>query len=179
MKLTQTIRQAFVSAAMQDVPQIDYRAQAQALVTEAARMQLPPKVRAIYDDKNLRHFVETTSFYAVGQYVYVPMGKGERLKLNDADQKKLDALVEANKAQDERRFDLQQKLHACALACTTRKALVEMLPEFEKYLPADEAAANRALPVVANVVTDFMKAGWPKGEKKEAVKRGRAVKVAA
>jgi hypothetical protein len=42
------------------------------------------------------------------------------------------------------------------------------LPEFEKYLPEDEAQAVRALPVVTNVVADFVKAGWPtkKAQKK-------------
>ena len=37
-----------------------------------------------------------------------------------------------------------------------------MLPEFEKYLPADEQKALRSVPVVANLVADFTKAGWPK-----------------
>lgn len=59
--------------------------------------------------------------------------------------------------------ELETKLEGVAAACTTRKALVEMLPEFEKYLPADEATANKTnLPALANVVTDFVKAGWPK-----------------
>ena len=51
-----------------------------------------------------------------------------------------------------------------ALGASTRKGLADALPEFEKYLPADEPAAVRSLPVVANVVADFVKAGWPKGK---------------
>jgi hypothetical protein len=49
---------------------------------------------------------------------------------------------------------------------STRKALVDLLPEFEKYLPADEAKAIASLPAVANVLSDFVKAGWPKNQPK-------------
>ena len=62
---------------------------------------------------------------------------------------------------------LREKLHGCAYAVTTRKALVDLLPEFEKYLPADDASVCRTLPVVQNVVSDFVKAGWPKDGKKK------------
>lgn len=164
MKLTQTIRQAFVSAVMADVPEVDYRAQAQTVLIDEARRQLPPKVRALYDDKSTQHFVRTDNHYILHQYVYIPCGRGDRFVVAEAAQQRLDELTKLFDEQIERRKELQQKLHACALACSTRKALVEMLPEFEKYLPADEAAANRALPVVANVVAAFEQAGWPKGK---------------
>lgn len=60
------------------------------------------------------------------------------------------------------RNDLRLKLEGCAAACTTLKLLKDMLPEFVKYMPADEPAACKTLPVVQNVVSDFVKAGWPK-----------------
>jgi hypothetical protein len=53
-------------------------------------------------------------------------------------------------------------LKSVAYACTTRKQLEEALPEFSNYLPEEEAKAARDLPVVVNVVADFVKAGWPK-----------------
>ena len=46
-----------------------------------------------------------------------------------------------------------------------RAAFVAKLPEFAHYLPAEDAPAGRSLPVVANLVTDFVKAGWPKDKK--------------
>jgi hypothetical protein len=55
-----------------------------------------------------------------------------------------------------------------AEGASTRKALVAALPEFEKYLPAEVEAPVRSLPAIANVVAEFTKAGWPKGEKKDA-----------
>ena len=51
-----------------------------------------------------------------------------------------------------------------------REALAAMLPEFEKYLPSETPALDRTVPAVANVVTDFMRAGWPKGQAKPAAK---------
>jgi len=52
-------------------------------------------------------------------------------------------------------------------ACTTTKQLRELLPEFDRYLPAEEEKTLRTLPVVQNIVADFVKAGWPakKGSK--------------
>lgn len=75
----------------------------------------------------------------------------------------VEELEKQNDEQHDSRNNLETKLQAVAESCTTRKALLNALPEFEKYLPADDAAACRSLPVVANVVSDFMKAGWPKG----------------
>lgn len=58
--------------------------------------------------------------------------------------------------------NLQTRLKGVAYACTTRKQLEEALPEFSSYLPEEEAKAAKNLPAVANVLSDFVKAGWPK-----------------
>lgn len=76
--------------------------------------------------------------------------------------KKLEALAGQLHRQQQTRSALKDRLRSVAYACSTRKALLAALPEFEKYLPEDEPAALRTLPVVANVVADFVKAGWPK-----------------
>jgi hypothetical protein len=172
MRLTNTIRNAFVRAAMQDVPEIDYQEQMRKLIQDDAVAQLPLKVRAIYSDASLRHFLNTNYAYRYGS-VSVPCAKdGYSPSAKAAEEyKRMDS---ANDSQDEKRNALESKLRACALACTTRKALVDMLPEFEKYLPADDAAACRTLPVVANVVSDFAQAGWPKG----AANKSKAKKAA-
>lgn len=57
---------------------------------------------------------------------------------------------------------LRKKLEATIAACTTLKQAKECLPEFEKYLPAEAAPADRSLPVVGNLVADLIKVGWPK-----------------
>jgi hypothetical protein len=166
MNLTNYIRDAFVRAAMQDVPQVDYDEKIRKAAVAAAVAAMPPKVRAFWEsNKNLRGWVEQRSVkVASGISVHVPhpsddMTFGEKLK-------NLPEIVELKALSDEQqetRNSLQAKLRSAAYGVKTKKALVAMLPEFEKYLPADEPAAIRTLPVAANVVADFVKAGWPKG----------------
>lgn len=164
MKLTNTIRDAFVRAAMADVPTVDYQEKTIKVVMEDAVSQLPPKVRAIYKDKELSSFVRHKDRYFGNAYAQVPCG-GNDFKLTNDAAKKFSDLKEQSEAQEKRNRELTQKLHAVAYSVTTRKALVDALPEFEKYLPADDAAACRTLPAIANVVSEFVKAGWPKDQK--------------
>lgn len=168
MRLSNTIRDSFIRAAMDDVPQIDYAEQIRKLMVADATAQLPPKVRALFTDKALSHFVHQDWAYVSNTREYLPFGRGDKYTATEKALGEIKALESAKEAQRESRENLRQKLRGCAYACSTRKALVDMLPEFEKYLPADEVAAARSLPVVANVVSDFVKAGWPKGTKKKA-----------
>lgn len=169
MRLTNTIRDAFIRAAMADVPSVDYGEKIRSLVIKDAIKQLPPKARAIYNDPELRHYVRTQYRHHFGVGISFPCGDGtyEPSEETRAECVKLEA---ADEEQNARNKALRAKLHAVAYSVSSRKALVDALPEFEKYLPADEAAACRTLPVIANVVADFVKAGWPKGTKKEARK---------
>lgn len=171
MRLTNTIRDAFVRAAMQDVPEVDYSESIRKAAVAAAVKALPPAVRKVYDDEKTRPYLETTYLRYGMTSVSVP-GRDARWNEDDsqlpritkADDAALNALAGSAKEQESTRNELERKLRSAAYAVTTRAALVEMLPEFEKYLPADEAAANRTLPVIANIVADFTKAGWPKGK---------------
>lgn len=169
MKLTNTLRDAFIRAAMQDVPTVDYTEQARSLLMADSLAQLPPKVRAIAKDKDLSHFVESGGHHVCGLgYITVFRGRGSDFKPSPEVDAKLDALKAAAAAQGQTTKDLRTKIKAVAYSVTTRKALADLLPEFAKYLPADEQAALRTVPVVTNVVTDFVKAGWPKGAKPSA-----------
>ncbi len=165
-RLTNTIRDAFIRAAMNDVPSVDYTEQIRAAVMKATLNTLPKPIRAAWEDAKTRPYIKTRSAHLAGRVgVQIPCDdwgddKLLRLKLAEADRAELDRLAAAMKAQEESRRDLERKIKACAYSVTTRKALVSLLPEFEKYLPADEPAALRTLPVVANVVADFVKAGW-------------------
>lgn len=166
MRLTQYHRDAFVSAVMNDVPKTDYDEIAHKLAQDYLAERMPPKVRAVYDDKNLRHHLRApnTGFpnplnshclYTSQDYFHID---------RTPDLKALLASVAAQKsAQDAQRADLRSKLTAVAKSCSTRAALAKALPEFEKYLPAEEARSGN-LPALANVVADFVQAGWPKGK---------------
>lgn len=174
MKLTKLIRDAFVRAAMNDVPQgEDYEAQAHALVLEESITKLPAKVQPLARDKNLKFCLRMDNYYFYGfngfasTSVFSP--RGDSYKPSNEIEAKLQELKTKWQADAAMREGLKDKLAAAAYSCTTRKALVALLPEFEKYLPA-EAETCKTLPAVANLVADFTKAGWPVGAKKGAKK---------
>lgn len=175
MKLTQTIREAFVRAAMNDVPTVDYDTQIRELALKAHVEALPELVRKAWNDPDARRFIATTGKRYGGIMVHVPGERySEDVKIAEKYLTKLNDLGAKRQAQNEQQAELRRKLEAVARSASTRKQLAGMLPEFEKYLPADEPAALRTVPVVANVVADFTRAGWPKG-----VTAARAKKVAA
>ena len=177
MKLTKLIREAFVRAAMDDVPKSgDFEAQAHALVLEESIAKLPAKVQPLARDKNLKFCLRMDNYYFYGfngfdsfasTSVFSP--RGDSYKPSNEIEAKLKELKTKWQADAAMREGLKEKLAAAAYSCTTRKALVALLPEFEKYLPA-EAETCKTLPAVANLVADFTKAGWPVGAKKGAKK---------
>lgn len=151
---------------MADVPQEDYQAKIHKLIQDDAISKLPPKIKAIAQDKDLRHFLKTESHYISGwdcSSVRVMHPEYERSPNVNT---QVEALLVDLAHQGERINALKAKLQATADAVTTRKALIDLLPEFEKYLPADESKAVASLPAVANVLSDFVKAGWPKNAAK-------------
>lgn len=174
MRLTNTIRDAFIRAAMQDVPQVDYQEQA----NKIAEAELDAMFEKDFPGFNRTKAGETGWLTRHGYALPRPLcriytyGKDDyhALERDSATWLKLQALAEKSNKQNETWLELEQKLRTAAYAVTTRKALADLLPEFEKYLPADDAVATKQnLPAVANVVADFVKAGWPKSEKKDEV----------
>lgn len=166
MRLTKVIREAFVRAAMADVPQHDYQAEIHKLIQDDAIAQLPPKVKAIADDKALRHFLKTESHYIQGYLCSNVRVMHPEYTRSTKVNTKVEALQVELAEQNARIVALRTKLAATANAVSTRKALIDLLPEFEKYLPEDESKAVATLPAVANVLSEFVKAGWPKDAKK-------------
>jgi hypothetical protein len=167
MRLTETLRSAFVRAALQDVPN-DHKileAEAHKLVIQDSVDQLPKQLVFATADPKLsvclnrtHHWFRNSPFSSV--YVFAP----ERTDyiMSEATAKKVAVLSEKARATRQTIEDLQEKLESVAKSCTTRKQLAELLPEFEKYLPDNAPAASRAVPAIANLVTEFTKAGWPK-----------------
>lgn len=168
MRLTKLLRDSFINSVMQEVPRIDYHEKARVLIQKDAISRLPKTVRAIYDDINTRHYVATRNqHFSFGGYINVV---GKEYETHQIVEDQLTQFYKVSKVQDETHNALRTKLTTAAYACTSRKALVEMLPEFEKYMPEDEATVNRALPVVQNMLSDFVKAGWPKNALKMPAK---------
>lgn len=174
MRLTSSMRSAFIRSVMDDVPRVAYDEQITKLITDDCIALLPEHVRVVWKDKATRPYLETHTAYGerdVGHWRVdnLPATGYDDVKISKEARKEAARLCALDKAQSAARDELENKIKGAAYAFSTRKALAEALPEFEKYLPVDEPAASRMLPVLTNVVTDFMKAGWPK----DKVKKGR------
>jgi hypothetical protein len=175
MKLTQTMRDAFVRAALADVPKVDYDSQIRAEALRIAVAKMPPAVQAFYKKHPDWVTRYTYAFVVPGcalVSVLLPMQDGA--KLDPGERKRVDELLRLNQMQIDTRKALMQKLHSVASGASTRKQLLDALPEFAKYLPADAASASRTVPALANVVADFVQAGW-----KPPVVNAEAAEVAA
>jgi len=185
MRLTQVQREAFVRAVMDDVPSVNYGEQARALAREAIARAMPQKIEEAFRDPKCEPWLNKAWLnlpYPFGiQHEYLP---GSIIDFNLQKQepevwKKLEELAKLEQRQQKARDELRAKLQACAGAATTRKALAGLLPEFEKYLP-QEREPCKTLPVVANVVADFINAGWPKQqEPKQRRKSSQAIQQEA
>lgn len=164
MRLSNYLRDAFIAAVMQDVPKTDYDDLIEARVDLLARGLYPKEIAAVVD-AGLGHWLVDYSVHVPRHgYVYTRILSELQSKLEAAIEgdAQIAAWVEADKAQARQRGDLEAQLRSVAYGCTTRKALVTTLPEFEKYAPEEEAAPSKNLPALANVVAEFTKAGWPK-----------------
>jgi hypothetical protein len=167
MRLTKETRQAFVVAAMQDVPNNipALKEQAANLCVEDSIERMPVEVRAIFlaHRKVLAPFFKTTTYYG-NSLGGVSVYGGGYYEPSPQTREKLNPILQQIKDERERREALEIKLMAVANGCSTRKALADALPEFAKYLPAETPPPSANLPALANVVAEFTKAGWPKGQ---------------
>lgn len=179
MKLTNYMRDAYVNAILADTPAIDLNAitdEVHKIAIDDALTRVPEAIRKLWASNETRPYVSSAMIgfnsrtFGYGFFgCYVPCANN----LEDLSAKakaKITALGEKAAQASAHREELRQKLRAAAYGCTTRKQLAELMPEFEKYLPANEATAARTQLAVVNVVADLVKAGWPKGGKKAVAK---------
>lgn len=165
MKLTNYIRDAFIEAAMKDVPKsCDHTEEIRKIAHADLVAQLPSVIQKAWkDNATMVYLKRTTDTYGGVSVAYPTTNEYDRTtaKLTADVQKRVDKLAAEMKADKALRQDLRSKLKSAAYACNTTKQLRELLPEFDKYLPAEEEKTCRTLPAVANIVADFTKAGWP------------------
>lgn len=169
MRLTNFIRDSFIRAAMDDVPKVNYSEQAEKIAREFLKeefkrvfpnIDMTGEAHVWLEKCSVKMPNNLTNIYGISpNYEYI-QSKGQEVW------KQLVELGKLNDEQHAKRSELKSRLHGVAYACTTRKQLLEALPEFEDYLPAEEAKAAKNLPALANVLSDFVKAGWPKNQPK-------------
>ena len=159
MKIDKYVRQSIVRAIMNDVPKPDKvkrRADLQAAIVKA----MSPDVRKVF--KTSPGALKAHYF---GDLVYDSLNWNTRdVVVGDVTEAKLDELAKPYKDEDEATSAIRCKLEDAIEGCTTRKALMTRLPEFEAYFPSEEAPMSKTLPALANMVADLSKLGWPKGK---------------
>ena len=171
MRLNKYHKDAFVEAVLQDLPSTDYDEIAQKLVRESFVEKMPAKVRAVYDDKDIRHWLANTWIPMPGSlgnfYCIADSNPGE---ISDAIKDQLIEISKAKREQIEKRNAFKSKLEAVIGSCQTRKQALGLLPEFEQYLPKDTTSTGVSnLPAVCNLVAELVQAGWPKEKNGETV----------
>jgi hypothetical protein len=165
MRLDKYAKQAIVKSIMADVPKPDKvkrRADLQAAIVKA----MSPDVRKVF--KSTPGALKTSYF---GDVTYDGLKWDTReLVVGDVPEAKLNELAKPYKDEDEAIYAARDKLQGAIEGCTTRKALMTRLPEFEKYYPAEDAPMSKNLPALANVMADLSKLGWPKGKAQTSTK---------
>jgi hypothetical protein len=171
MRLTNTQRDAFVRAVMDDVPMVDYTERARVAIQRKAIDLMPPKLKALH--KEFGHWFNTEKIYATPNGIpmvhVISCDSGATTEQMKADTEFWQSIVQMGsdyKNQTAARDVLRSKVRAIIYGCTTIKQANERLPEFAKYLPSPEEPQDRSVPVVANLVTDLTAAGWPKDKPK-------------
>lgn len=171
-RLTNDMRLSFVAAVMADVPKIDYEERIRDAVNKAHNAALPGAVKKMLNDPEHSGYVRI-GHATLNGHDGLPSGHYLSFNLPAPSDEWLDKLAVSvaepiTKEWCEQEFrlsGLRKKLRTVADSCSTTTKLAEAFPEFARYLPQTDAEATRNLPALANVVADFVKAGWPKGAK--------------
>lgn len=178
MRLTSYLRQAFVDAALADVPKIDYLEQARSranLLASRAREDagLPQQTnpdRLAY--QNITVYYTPSSGKSGWAHFAAPGLLTEEATLIAKDLQLIELCIKHHDQQASHNA-LRTKLQGVADSVNTDKQLIELLPEFAKYLPQPETKQMN-LPAISNVVGEFIRAGWPKDRKTSANSKAQA-----
>jgi len=175
MRLTVELRAQIVRDVMADMPALspsllkDYRDTMDKRAREIARDELPEKVRAIYDDKDLCLYINNhyVSVCCVG-YQLPTLARGydstrALMKAIETDP----AFNAAHTAYDKLRDDMQRIQSQLALNVAiprTVKAFIEMFPDLTKYAPEEPTPATANLPATTALMDSLKAAGLKVGE---------------
>lgn len=182
MQLNKNHREEFVRRVMADVPQIDYKTQADDFARkELAKLRKAAGLEAIDNarlalgtvvvvvaqetdtercrvpDNVWRSKERYFDLCRVGQYG-VTGAETNSLEKHP----KLLELRGKYIAQQNERAELVKRIRAAIDGCVTLAQAKKALPEFDKYLPQETVKVDRSLPVVGNLVAELSKKGWPK-----------------
>ena len=156
MKLTNYQKQAVVRAITNDIPEIDAKKRREK-IQAAAVAAMSPSIRKVY--RTMPHALRTKYEYLM----YDNEGNSESrlLIVGDLSGEQVQEILKPFQEEAQARAEAIDRLRKLVHGCSTLKQLREALPECEKYFP-QEGTKTQYPVVVANVVTDLMKLGWPK-----------------
>jgi hypothetical protein len=175
MRLTKADKNAFVARVMADVPSIDFAQIVQDEVANKCERQLPREVKALLGTSldgyvarfNVSAYVSVpTDDEDVDEYLFRAYAVGQNEdEVCDVLKEVASQYVTARKQQEDSLAELKHNLRNYVNACSTVERLETVLPEFIRYIikPTDVETAN--FPVASNLITDFMRAGWPKAQR--------------
>ena len=167
MRLTNSDRDAFIQAVIDDVPQTNYDEEARSKIQAWAVARIPEVMRIAYE-KHPAYFENRwhrTPGCLATVYAVSADNDTNIQEIDPAFYSELVELASLKSEQQRRERELRQQLKGVIYSCTTLKKAEELLPEFKKYLPADrDGNTNRSMPVISNLVATLTQAGWPKDQ---------------
>lgn len=157
MKLTNYIRDSFVRAVTNNLPEVNYPTLDE--VQQALYKKMSPKVKAVYSNEETRKALRTK--------YYAPNGSGydQRGNVFVGDVELDDVLAEYNAAVAARSV-AKRKVHDLAYSCNTLKQLKEAAPELVKYMPDEKTGVTAGVPAVVGVLSALKAAGFKEGSDK-------------
>lgn len=168
MRLTKADKDAFVAAVMDDVPKVDYGEKTRSLIKQWGLESLPEDLQPLakkypsyFETRWVQAPAHLPSVYVVCAPDWACGGMRDKAPLLYA---QLVELSQEAKQQADVLDALRRKVTGMINTCSTLKAAKKLLPEFEKYLPADRDVTGVVNLPVANVLADLTNLGWPKGE---------------
>jgi hypothetical protein len=156
MKITKYDRIAIVRAIMADVPKPN-KTKRREVVQAALVKAMSPAVRKVF--KESPGALKTNH---LGDLIYDGTWDSRHVIVGDVTDEMVRTIVQPYVDEDDSIYAAHNKLRGAVDSCSTRKQLMDRLPEFEKYFPAEGVPVSKNLPALANVVADLSKLGWPK-----------------
>ena len=167
MKLTKYHKDAFVRAVMNDIPEVDYREQADKYIRDEMFKRLPEVIRNNFKEIEPHlQVVHISTPYGLRSTAVRGHFASYGFKEEPGHKEVIDNLAQKSREQVKQREELEVKLNAMIAPVSTLKRALEVLPtEFHKYLPSEtEKTGTLMLPAITGMVESLQALGWPKSE---------------
>jgi len=181
-KLNEKLRSLILKAVLDDLPETDYRAEATELLQSSARTQMPKEVAKLYDDPELRGYLQVVRYnthtflgdvFLTGVKIYPKDTEdevrergfaSEGAKMSFVPPKAVEAQVKLMgvkyREQQSRRYAIRTKVRNLLRECSTVDEVRKKMPEFARYLDNLHAPADKTTAKKEDILADLRKGGW-------------------